>query len=142
MQSDPEVRVETALFSIMFCGCLGSSRAHREAGLSESTLDASSWVRLHSSFVFRSHLLLDVRWAWGSFGFNTKHQSTKAPSPCLLICPQSPDTHTEHVMFRYLKRTLSRSRRSEHCRSEHCNSYPLETLGSAVSDALARVPRS
>jgi hypothetical protein len=29
-----------------------------------------------SSLVFRSHLLLDLRWAWGSFGFITKHQST------------------------------------------------------------------
>ena len=28
-------------------------------------------------FVFRSYLLLVLRWAWNSCGFNTKHQGTK-----------------------------------------------------------------
>jgi hypothetical protein len=37
------------------------------------------WVRLQSSFVFRSRLLLVLRRAWGWCGFNTKHQNTKAP---------------------------------------------------------------
>ena len=32
-----------------------------------------------SSLVFRSHLQMVARWEWGWCGFNTKHQSTKAP---------------------------------------------------------------
>ena len=36
------------------------------------------WLGPQRSFVFRSHLLLDLRWAWGSCGFNTKHRRTKA----------------------------------------------------------------
>ena len=35
------------------------------------------WLGPQRSFVFRSYLLLVLRWAWGSCGFNTKHQSTK-----------------------------------------------------------------
>ena len=41
-----------------------------------TTWSGAQWLGPKRSFVFRSHLLLVVRWAWGRCGFNTKHQST------------------------------------------------------------------
>ena len=62
-----------------------------------TTWPGASWLGPQRSFVFRPYLLLVLRWAWGSCGFNTKHHSTKAPHPVFLQGRTTPHASRKNL---------------------------------------------